>query len=249
VADEILDQPMQNEQADEAQTPPSREPVFNMPAIVVAAIALCVVVHLIRFYLLTPEQDFGLLLRAAFIPIRYSGEFEIDVYALTSPISYAFLHGSIAHLLINMIWLAAFGSPLANRLGTLRFTIFWLVSAVAAAALHYALHPLDAAPLVGASGAISGMMGAAARFGFQIDHSAGPAAFAGRILPVSQVFRSRTVVTFLLVWFAINLASGLFSFVPGEEGQIAWEAHIGGFLVGFLAIQYFEPGARGRLPR
>ena len=52
----------------------------------------------------------------------------------------------------------------------------------------------------------------------------------GRDLPPSA-----TVVTFLLVWFAINLASGLFNFVPGEEGQIAWEAHIGGFLVGFGA--------------
>lgn len=232
---------MQQEQVDEAQTPPSREPVFNLPAIVVAAMALCVVLHLIRYYLLSPEQDFGLLLRTAFIPIRYSGEFEIDIYALTSPISYSFLHGSVAHLLINMIWLAAFGSPLANRIGTFRFSMFWVVSALAAAALHYVVHPLDVAPLVGASGAISGMMGAAARFGFRIDHSAGRAAFAGHIVPISKVFRSRTVVTFLLVWFAINLASGLFNFVPGEEGQIAWEAHIGGFLVGFFAIQYFEP--------
>lgn len=234
---------MQQDQDDEADTPPSREPVFNLPSIVVAAMGLCVALHLIRLYLLSPEEDFGLLLRAAFIPLRYSGEFEIDVYALTSPISYAFLHGSVAHLLINMIWLAAFGSPLANRLGAVRFTAFWVVSALAAAALHYALHPLDHAPLVGASGAISGMMGAAARFGFQIDHSTGRAAFGGRTLPVAMVFRSRTVVTFLLVWMAINLVSGFISFVPGEESRIAWEAHVGGFLVGFLAIQYFEPRA------
>lgn len=244
MADAILDPTMQQEKIDDPQTPSSREPVFNLPAIVVAAIGLCVVLHLIRLYLLTPEQDFGLLLRAAFIPIRYSGEFDIDIYALTSPVSYAFLHGSFAHLLINMIWLAAFGSPLANRIGTLRFVLFWVVSALAAAALHYGVHPLDVAPLVGASGAISGMMGAAARFGFQIDHSAGRAAFAGPIVPVLKVFRSRTVVTFLLIWFAINLASGLFTLVPGEEGQIAWEAHIGGFLVGFLAIQCFEPRRR-----
>jgi hypothetical protein len=63
---------------------------------VVAAMGLCFALHLIRLYLLSPEEDFGLLLRAAFIPLRYSGEFEIDVYALTSPISYAFLHGSVA---------------------------------------------------------------------------------------------------------------------------------------------------------
>jgi membrane associated rhomboid family serine protease len=234
----------QQDQDDEAATPPSREPVFNLPPIVVASIGLCVLLHLVRLYILSPDQDFGLLLRAAFIPIRYSGQFEIDIYALTSPITYAFLHGSVAHLVINMIWLAAFGSPLANRLGAARFTLFWVASALAAAALHYAVHPMDNGPLVGASGAISGMMGAAARFGFQIDRAQGRAAFAGPTLPVAMVFRSRTVVTFLMIWMAINLVSGVIGFAPGEENNIAWEAHVGGFLVGFLAIQYFEPRRR-----
>ncbi|MGB3387517.1 MAG: rhomboid family intramembrane serine protease [Pseudaminobacter sp.] len=236
-----MSEPDQQSRHDDARMPAPREPVFNLPAIVVGSMGLCIAFHLIRSYLLSPEQDFGLLLRAAFIPLRYSGEFEIDIYALTTPVSYAFLHGSLAHLVINMIWLAAFGSPLANRLGAARFAMFWVVSALAAAGLHYALHPLDPAPLVGASGAISGMMGAAARYGFQIDRSAAGAAFGGRTLPIAMVFRSRTVVTFLLVWMAINLASGFISFVPGEENRIAWEAHVGGFLVGFLAIQYFEP--------
>ena len=64
-----------------------------------------------------------------------------------------------------MITTAAFGSPLANRIGALRFVTFWIATSVAAAGLHYVLHMTDQSPLVGASGAISGMMGAAARFG------------------------------------------------------------------------------------
>ena len=227
--------------------PGRREPVFNLPAVVLAIIGICAGVHLVRAYVLTPDQDFALLIRAAFIPIRYSGRFDIDFYAISSPFTYMFLHGGIAHLAINMVWLAAFGSPLANRFGAWRFALFFAVTGVASAAFFWAIHPLMQAPLVGASGAISGMMGAAARFGFRIDRSSGRAAFAGAPLPFVRVFRSRAVVTFLAVWMVINLATGLVGFAPGVEGQIAWEAHIGGFLAGFFGLRLFDrpppPGA------
>ena len=222
------------------EAPARREPVFNLPPVVAAVIALCVTVHFIRLYILDARQDLWLLLATAFIPIRYSGQFSLDFYAFTSPVTYSLLHGSIPHLAINMIWLAAFGSPLANRLGTIRFVLFWVATSIAAAGLHYVLHMIDQSPLVGASGAISGMMGAAARFGFRVDRSSGQAAFGGRILPVSTVLRSRGVVTFLVVWMVVNLVTGLVGFAPGAEGQIAWEAHIGGFLVGFFGIERFD---------
>ena len=98
---------------------------------------------------------------------------------------------------------------------------------------------LDQAPLIGASGAISGMMGAAARFGFRIDRSHGRAAFAGAPLPIVECLRSRSVVTFLAIWMVINLVTGLVGFAPGVDDQIAWEAHVGGFLAGFLGIDWF----------
>jgi membrane associated rhomboid family serine protease len=221
-------------------TPGGREPVFNLPSIVLLAVAICVGVHLLRLYVLTPQQDLALLVRAAFIPIRYSGQYELDIYAFTSPFTYAFLHGSFAHLIVNMIWLAAFGSPLANRLGPARFALFWAVCGLAAVALHYSVHQLDPSPVIGASGAIAGMMGAAARFGFVIDRSSGKAAFSGEPLPVKMVFRSRTVMTFLIVWMVINFVTGVVSFMPGVSDRIAWEAHVGGFVVGFFGIQFFD---------
>lgn len=216
-----------------------REPVFNLPPVVLAVIGICVAVHLIRVYGLTDDQDLSLLIRAAFIPIRYSGRFDLDFYAFSSPFTYAFLHGGFAHLLINMVWLAAFGSPLANRFGALRFSLFFAATGLAAVVLFWAVHPLGQAPLVGASGAISGMMGAAARFGFRIDRSSGKAAFAGAPLPMAEVLRSRGVVTFLAVWMVINLATGLLG-APGVDGQIAWEAHIGGFVAGFFGLRFFD---------
>ncbi|MEO5324083.1 rhomboid family intramembrane serine protease [Mesorhizobium sp. CC13] len=230
--------PIENEAP--AAEPNRREPVFNMPGIVIAIIAACVAIQLLRDYVLTPDQDFRLLVRAAFIPIRYSGQFDLDVYAFTSPLTYAFLHGGYAHLIINMVWLAVFGSPLANRLGALRFSLFFAVTALAAVMLHYVLHPLDNAPLVGASGAISGMMGAAARFNFRIDRAQGQPAFAGAVLPIGEVLRSRMAMTFLGVWMVINLITGLVGFAPGVENQIAWEAHIGGFLAGFFGVRLFD---------
>lgn len=226
--------------AQEQEEQRRREPIFNLPAIVVAFIVVCTGVHLVRLYLLDANQDFGLLLRTAFIPIRYSGQFPLDVYAFTTPVSYSLLHGSLTHLGINMIWLAAFGSPLANRLGAVRFVLFWVAASVGAAALHYLIHSTDQSPLVGASGAISGMMGAAARFGFRIDRSAGMAAFSGPVLPIAVVLRLRGVVTFLAIWMLVNLATGIFSGGPESESQIAWEAHIGGFLVGFFGIARFD---------
>lgn len=226
--------------------PPARQPVFNIPAVVVGLILVCVAVHLVRLYVLTIEQDTELLVRAAFIPIRYSGRYALEFYAFSSPFTYTLLHGSVVHLAINMIWLAAFGSPLANRLGIGRFLLFWAVTGVAAAGTHYVLHMADPSPLVGASGAISGMMGAAARFGFRASRAAGRSSFDGPLLPASTALRLRPVVTFLAVWMAINLVTGLVGLGAGAD-RIAWEAHVGGFVVGFLGIGFFV-GARHALP-
>lgn len=219
--------------------PRHREPMFNLAGVVIAFIVLCIGIHLFRLYVLDGEQEFWLLVQTAFIPIRYSGEFPIDLAAFTSPVTYSLLHGSIEHLAVNMIWLAAFGSPLANRIGPMRFVLFWIVTSVAAAGLHYVIYPASQAPLIGASGAISGMMGAAARFGFRIDRSSGRPAFGGPVLPISQVLTMRATVAFLAVWMVVNLVTGLVGFVPGQESQIAWEAHIGGFVVGFFFISSF----------
>lgn len=224
---------------------PAREPVFNLPRVVVVLIAICAGIHLARVTMFDFDRELWLLVRFAFVPIRYTGGYALDVYAFVAPWSYAFLHGGVAHLVVNMVWLAAFGSPLANRIGTARFLLFWLATSLAAIGLHFVLHPYENIPVVGASGAISGMMGAAARYAFRIDRASGRPAFAGAVLPVIQVFRSRATVTFLIVWFAVNLAMGLVPGIAGAEGGIAWEAHIGGFLAGFFLVRLFDPAARG----
>lgn len=223
-----------------------REPVFNLATVVVVFIAACAIIHIVRAYLLTPEQDTSLILRFAFFPIRYSGGYDFDIYALISPVSYSLLHGDFIHLGVNMIWLAAFGSPLANRIGVVRFMLFWIATSVGAVLLHYAIFSQSVAPLVGASGAISGMMGAAARFAFRIDRSLPKPAFGGTILSIPEVLATRSVMVFLAIWMIVNVVTGMGVGTDGMDGQIAWQAHIGGFVVGFFGMRLFDRPMRMR---
>ncbi len=233
--------PLETEQSEEAQ-PPRREPVFNLPPVVLAVIGICAAVFLLQQYVLTEDQQITLLTDGAFIPVLYTGQYGFDWFLFTRPFTYAFLHGGVAHIVINMIALAAFGSPLANRLGWFRFALFFAATGLASVVLFWAVHPYGEAPLVGASGAISGMMGAAARFGFRTDRASGKAAFAGPVLPIAIVLRMRGVVNFLGAWMVINLVTGLFGLGLGAPGQIAWEAHIGGLVAGFFGLRWFDRG-------
>ncbi|WP_183430273.1 rhomboid family intramembrane serine protease [Mesorhizobium sp. RMAD-H1] len=221
------------------------EPVFNIPGIILVLIGICVAAFLAQNYVLDDQQNFWVLMNFAFWPARFSqaGGFG-DPAAWLTTVTYSFLHGGFAHIAVNMVWLAAFGSPLAGRIGTARMILFWIATAVAAAFTHYAIHPDSAMPLVGASGSISGMMGAAARYGFRrvpdMLHRRGRSEFAGPLLPVSVALTLRPVLVFLAVWFVINMVTGLISLAPTESATIAWEAHIGGFIVGFFGIALFD---------
>ena len=221
---------------------PKHEPAIFLPPVITFFAAVCLGLYLLQSYVLQDQANQLVTVYGAFIPLRYSIDGPaFDLAFLTTPITYSFLHASFAHVAINMIWLAAFGAPLAQRIGSLRFVLFWFATSIGAAALHYVLHMTSAAPLVGASGAISGMMGAAARFAFKTDGQDGPRAFAGRPLSVYQAMTNRTVLTFVTVWMVVNLISGL-GFLMSTDGSsgIAWEAHIGGFAVGYLCLRFFD---------
>ncbi len=226
------------------------QPVFNMPPVVVGLIGLCAAVYLIQTYLVSDSQYIWMMDNLAFIPLRFSlGDGFSDPSAWFTALSYSFMHGGIAHLAVNCVWLAAFGSPLAGRTGTRIFLVFWALTAIIAAFTHFALHPESNISLVGASGAISGMMGAAARFGFRrvtyySDKGREVPAFGGPILSIGQTLQNRSVLIFVGFWMIINVVTGLYSTGPGELSGIAWEAHIGGFFAGFFGIGLLLRGNR-----
>jgi membrane associated rhomboid family serine protease len=233
---------------------PRRERMLNVPAAIVVLLAVLGLVQLLLMFALTAEQTTEFLLLFAFIPARYDfsvlsdvawpGGWAADIWTF---VTYALIHADLSHLIFNAVWLLAFGSPVARRFGSLRFTAFMAMTAAAGAAVHLVTHFGELLPMVGASAAISGSMAAAARFAFQ---RGGPLemwrdrAEACRVpaAPLSVSLRDPRVIAFLLVWFGVNILFGVFSMgMPGVEQAIAWQAHIGGFLAGLLAFAAFDP--------
>ncbi len=225
----------------EPEGAPARQPFFNIAPAVLALIALNAVVHALRVWMLDPEADFDLLVETAFIPARYTiDEVGFSASWLTSPVTYGYLHGDLAHLGLNMIWLAIFGSPLAARIGAARFLFFFNGAIVAGAAAHFAAYPGSVAFLVGASGGVSGVTGAAARYAFRVSRADGVRDFSGPLLPVTVALRIPMVVAFCAVWLGVNFLSGAGLLVPEGSGEVAWIAHVGGFVFGFFLIGFLD---------
>ena len=236
------------------------EPIFNIPAVVIAVIAACVFVHLARVYVLSENEDIEFLVTFAFIPARYSstsvfsgelpGGWGADIWTF---VTYAFIHGNATHLVLNSIWLLPFGSAVARRFGTVRFLAFFAATAAAGAALHLATNFGGEQPVIGASAAISGFMAASVRFAFQrggpLDFLRGADEDAYRVpaVPLVAALRDTRIVVFLGSWFGLNLLFGLGTLaMPGTDQAIAWQAHIGGFLAGLLLFPLFDPIAAPR---
>ena len=232
---------------------PPRERIFNIPGAVLALTALLVVIHLIAEYVLTERQSSELLSLFAFSPARYIEAVPRWLPAWWGPqiwtfVSYAFFHANFSHLFFNLIWLLAFGPPIARRFGPWRFLIFCAATAAAGAGAHLVTHLGELAPMIGASAAISGLMAAAMRFVFQ---RGGPIGSLGRddedayrvpAASLSTMLRDPRILAFLAVWFGVNIVFGMGAVsMPGTEGSVAWEAHIGGFLAGLLAFSLFDP--------
>jgi membrane associated rhomboid family serine protease len=172
-----------------------------------------------------------------------------------TPLTYAFLHGGWPHVGMNCLWFAAFGSAVARRFGAPRFLLFCAAAAIAGAAMHYFSHMTDLQPVMGASAAVSGVTAAAVRFVFQPGAPLGESlGFAQRAdegmayrlpaLPLREILSNRSAISFLLFWFLANFLFGAIPVPLGiTEATVAWEAHIGGFLVGLLAFRWFDPPA------
>jgi membrane associated rhomboid family serine protease len=144
-----------------------------------------------------------------------------------------FLHGSWLHVLGNMWFLWLFGNNIEDSMGRVRFLVFYLVCGVAAALLQVVLNPHSVVPMVGASGAISGVMGA-----YLVLY---PRVRVYTLLPIG--FFITTVAlpawTMLLYWLGLQLLSGLFSVGSAESGGVAFWAHVGGFAAGMVLVKLF----------
>ncbi len=216
----------------------ANQPAINAPPIVLWFAGSLVLVFAL-FSLQSEAIQDQIIVYGALWPGRLSLQAPFDTalnlwLAGSSLFTYSLLHGSWTHVLMNAVWLLAFGAPVARRLGNTRFALLYFLSGLGGAALHLALHWGQMAPVLGASACVAGLTGAMVRFAFRQNRPASD--ITG---PLSGL-TDRGVLIFVLIWFGINLATGLLSFVDGSEQAIAWEAHVGGFLVGLFGMPLLD---------
>ena len=151
--------------------------------------------------------------------------------ALLPMVTSMFLHGGWMHLLGNMLFLWVFGGAVEDALGHLQYLIFYFICGIGSALAHTIFNWGSKVPTVGASGAISGVMGA-----FIVLF---PAARVATLIPALFLFFTVRIPAFLMLgyWFFLQIFSGLASLgVGGQQGGVAWWAHVGGFLLGALIV-------------
>jgi len=239
----------------EQSEPNPAEPIFNIPGAIVATVGVLVFVHAVRVFLLSDRQDVEFVLAFGFIPARYGGEailggalpggFAADLWTF---FTYAFIHADWTHLGLNLAWLIPFGSALARRFGVWRYVPFMLTTAAIGAMAHLVSHLGAVEPMIGASAAISGAMAGSMRFVFQREGRVGFFRDPGSLhhLPAQALgatLRDRRFLLFLATWIGLNALFGFGTISFGAEAgqQIAWQAHVGGFLAGLVLFAAFDP--------
>ncbi len=209
-------------------------PCRSYPYVNNALLAINIVVYLYqlgmgdslpRFF-----YQYGLVPARYFVP-ALAQYFSAGEQAL-SLVSFMFLHGGFMHLLGNMWMLYIFGDNIEDRLGPLRYVLFYLLCGLASGISHMVLNAGSNVPVVGASGAIAGVMGA-----YFILY---PAARILTLVPILIIpyFIEIPAFVFLGIWFVMQFLNA--SFGAGAAGGVAWWAHIGGFIFGILFLKMFQ---------
>jgi membrane associated rhomboid family serine protease len=216
----------------------------------VATRALILINVLVFFFELTlPRQDVEQLFYLfGIVPARFTHPdwaanvgFPVDNY--WAILTHQFLHGGWFHIVANMWTLWIFGDNVEDMMGSVRFTIFYLICGSTAAVTHILTNPDSTIPSVGASGAIAGVLGAYLIFF--------PTARLIVMLPIVffPFFFEVPAVLYLVLWFFINLFSGTAAVAGSQQvGGIAWWAHIGGFVSGMLLCRPFRRRRRRTQP-
>ncbi|HJW84522.1 MAG TPA: rhomboid family intramembrane serine protease [Anaerolineae bacterium] len=211
-------------------------PTRRVPLATVALIAVNVLVFLYQQTL--PEDEFqALVFRLGVMPAAVTGDFNRSAYTFVTSM---FLHGDWLHVGSNMLYLWIFGNNVEDRLGLIRFVLFYFITGFAAAGAQIATAPRADIPMIGASGAIAGVLGAYlvlfpnARVQTLVFFF-----YFIRVIEVSAVW-------LLGWWFLLQVLSGFGSLAVPGMGGVAFFAHIGGFVAGYGLIRLFAASRPAR---
>ena len=149
-----------------------------------------------------------------------------------------FLHGGFMHIIGNMLYLWIFGNNVEDSMGHFRFLVFYLLTGILAAGAHIAMQPDSTVPTIGASGAISGVLGA-----YLVLY---PQARIKTLVPLFIFFTVTYLPAwfFLIIWIGFQILSQTVAPVGPTTGGVAYAAHIGGFIAGAILIFFFRKNRR-----
>ena len=201
-----------------AQNP--SEPMINLPPATKLFVGALVAIHIFITLILDPVQQYWVIAHFGFVPAIFTGHTEFSMFNLFGPLTYIFLHGSWMHLGMNIIMLMAFGAGVEKWMGAKRFITFFVACSLVATLIHFAVTPFSNAPVIGASGGLSGLFAAVLIMLQQ----------TGRIPPSKY-----GILPFIALWIGISVLFGMLGTPDGNS--IAWVAHIGGFLAGFVLLK------------
>ena len=213
-----------------------RNPSGTFPFVTVGIILINVLIFFIELSL-GPQLD-SFLFQFGIVPVKvaYSADIPDSTFVNTyfPFLSYMFLHGGFIHLIGNMWYLWIFGDNIEDRLGRVKFVLFYLLCGIGSALVHVYFNSQSGVPCVGASGAIAGVLGA-----YMVTF---PKARVLVLVPLFIVweFIELPAVVVLGFWFLIQFFSGTASISSAQGGGVAWWAHIGGFVLGVIFIKIFS---------
>lgn len=197
------------------EKPKERQPLINLPPFTKALVILLLVIHA-GLSLLDQPTRYWVIEHFGFTPGYYTGALPFAWPALVGPFTFTFIHGGWAHVLINSVMLMAFGAGLEPWMGWKRLAVLMVACNAVAILLQLGFDLHSTNPVIGASGALSGLFAAAI---IMMQERSGAAMGKYGYWPM------------VILWVAI---SALFGVMGGPNGEsIAWPAHIGGFLTGF----------------
>jgi len=190
---------------------------------------------------LSNAQEYRLFHLFGVVPARYFDPqwamFQGYPEGLLLPLgTHMFLHSGWLHLIVNMWTLWIFGDNVEDVMGPFKFLVFYLLCGLGALAVHMLTNSSSTMPVVGASGAIAGVMGA---YFFLYPHAKVVTFLPILIIPF--IFELPAVF-YLGAWFLTQVLSGMLA--PAGGGGVAWWAHIGGFVVGMLLLRFFRDDSR-----
>jgi len=215
--------------------PVAGQPILNVPSPVGSLIGFTIIVHAALLFL-SDNAVRTIYYTLVFFPDRALSDNAVSndpIAFFIAPVGYALLHADWVHLLVNMAWLLVFGSAVARRMSPGWFMLFYGIGALAGSMTMLLLYGGNGGPIIGASAAVAAVSGGI------VSVSLRPR--ADRPPPPRPFHVRSTAVGFVIVYLALNIVFGA---LPAEvfntPGRIAWEAHLGGFAVGFLCMPFFD---------